>query len=54
MTTSPTSEAATAPAGQPTRLRIVDEAERLFARRGIEGVATREIVEAAQQRNASA
>jgi len=38
----------------PTRERLLDEAERLFARGGITGVATREIVEAAQQRNASA
>ncbi len=37
-----------------TRARIIDEAERLFASRGIWQVPTREIVEAAGQRNASA
>ncbi|MEZ5322385.1 MAG: TetR/AcrR family transcriptional regulator [Microthrixaceae bacterium] len=37
-----------------TRTRILDEAERLFARSTISRVATREIVEAAQQRNTSA
>lgn len=38
----------------PTRERLLDEAERLFARGGIAAVTTREIVEAADQRNASA
>ncbi|MFN8052000.1 MAG: helix-turn-helix domain-containing protein [Acidimicrobiales bacterium] len=37
-----------------TRDRILDEAERLFARSGIAAVTTREIVEAAEQRNTSA
>lgn len=45
---------ATATVGSTTRDRILDEAERLFARGGIEGVTSREIVEAAQQRNVSA
>ena len=35
------------------RARILDEAERLFAERGITGVSLREITEAAGQRNAS-
>ncbi|MCB1040403.1 MAG: TetR family transcriptional regulator, partial [Acidimicrobiales bacterium] len=43
-----------APVAHATRARLLDEAERLLARRGIEGVTTREIVEAAEQRNASA
>ncbi|MEZ5383131.1 MAG: helix-turn-helix domain-containing protein [Microthrixaceae bacterium] len=34
--------------------RLLDEAERLFARQGIDGVTTRELTEAAGQRNASA
>ena len=38
----------------PTRERLLDEPERLFARSSISGVTTRQIVEAAQQRNASA
>jgi AcrR family transcriptional regulator len=38
----------------PTRERLLDEAERLFARSGVQGVTSREIVEAAQQRNTSA
>lgn len=38
----------------PTRERLLDEAERLFARSSIAGVTTRQIVEAAQQRNTSA
>ena len=37
-----------------TAERLLDEAERLFARSSISGVTTRQIVEAAQQRNASA
>lgn len=37
-----------------TRDRLLDEAERLFARDGIDRVTSREIVEAADQRNASA
>lgn len=37
-----------------TRDRILDEAERLLARGGIQGVTSREIVEAAEQRNVSA
>jgi len=37
-----------------TRDRLLDEAEALFARAGIAGVTTREIVEAAEQRNTSA
>lgn len=44
----------TATAGPTTRDRLLDEAERLFARSSIAGVTTRQIVEAAQQRNASA
>lgn len=40
--------------GTTTRERLLDEAERLFARSSIAGVTTRQIVEAAQQRNASA
>ncbi len=38
----------------PTRERLLDEAERLFARSSITGVTTRQIVEAAEQRNTSA
>jgi AcrR family transcriptional regulator len=38
----------------PTRERLLDEAERLFARSSIAGVTTREITEAAEQRNTSA
>jgi AcrR family transcriptional regulator len=38
----------------PTRERLLDEAERLFARSSISGVTTRQIVEAAEQRNTSA
>ena len=34
--------------------RLLDEAERLFAKRGVDRVASREIVEAADQRNVSA
>lgn len=34
--------------------RLLDEAEGLFARKGIQGVTTRELVEAAEQRNTSA
>ena len=37
-----------------TRDRLLDEAEYLFARGGIAGVTTREITEAAEQRNTSA
>jgi AcrR family transcriptional regulator len=37
-----------------TRDRLLDEAERLFARDSIAGVTTRQITEAAQQRNTSA
>ncbi len=37
-----------------TQERILDEAERLLARGGVQGVTTREIVEAAEQRNPSA
>lgn len=37
-----------------TRDRLLDEAENLFARAGIAAVTTREIVEAAEQRNTSA
>lgn len=37
-----------------TRDRILDEAERLFGRSGLGAVTTREIVEAAEQRNVSA
>jgi AcrR family transcriptional regulator len=38
----------------PTRERLLDEAEHLFARGGVQGVTTREITEAAEQRNTSA
>lgn len=38
----------------PTRERLLDVAEQLFARSGITAATTREIVEAAQQRNVSA
>ena len=38
----------------PTRALLLQEAERLFARRGLYQVTTREIVEAAGQRNVSA
>ena len=44
----------TATAGPATRDRLLDEAEHLFARSSIAGVTTRQIVEAAGQRNASA
>lgn len=37
-----------------TRTRLLDEAERLFARRGIDRVTSREILDAAEQRNVSA
>ncbi|MEI2651382.1 MAG: helix-turn-helix domain-containing protein [Microthrixaceae bacterium] len=37
-----------------TRDRLLDEAEALFARTGVAAVTTREIVEAAEQRNTSA
>lgn len=47
MPTTPT----TVPA---TRDRLLDVAEALFARKGVQGVTTREITEAAEQRNASA
>ncbi len=43
-----------APRGATTRERLLDEAELLFAERGVQGTNTREIVEAAGQRNASA
>lgn len=43
-----------APLAVATRERLLDEAERLFARDGVQGVTTREITEAAEQRNASA
>ncbi len=43
-----------APQALATRERILDEAERLFARGGVQGVTTRQITEAAEQRNASA
>jgi AcrR family transcriptional regulator len=38
----------------PTRERIMDEAERLFARRGVDGAQIRDIVRAAGQANDSA
>jgi AcrR family transcriptional regulator len=44
----------TAPGAVTTRDRLLDEAERLFARGGFQGVTSREITEAAEQRNASA
>lgn len=43
-----------APRGAGTRERLLDEAELLFARAGVQGTTTREIVESADQRNASA
>ncbi len=43
-----------APLAVATRERLLDEAERLFARGGVQGVTTRQITEAAEQRNASA
>jgi AcrR family transcriptional regulator len=43
-----------APQAVATRDRLLDEAERLFARGGVQGVTTREITEAAEQRNTSA
>lgn len=43
-----------APTAVTTRDRILDEAERLFAREGVQAVTTRRIVEAAEQRNTSA
>jgi AcrR family transcriptional regulator len=43
-----------APQAVGTRERLLDEAERLFARGGVQGVTTREITAAARQRNASA
>lgn len=44
----------TAPLVIGTRERLLDEAERLFATGGVQGVTTREIVEASAQRNPSA
>jgi AcrR family transcriptional regulator len=43
-----------APRSAPTRERLLDEAELLFARRGVQGTTTRELTEAAGQRNTSA
>ena len=43
-----------APRSAGTRERLIDEAELLFARSGVQGTATRRIVEASGQRNASA
>jgi AcrR family transcriptional regulator len=43
-----------APRGAGTRERLLDEAELLFARAGVEGTTTRRIVESADQRNTSA
>jgi AcrR family transcriptional regulator len=45
---------AAGPRSAATRARLLDTAEFLFARRGIAAVTTRELVEAAGQRNASA
>jgi TetR/AcrR family transcriptional regulator, regulator of cefoperazone and chloramphenicol sensitivity len=42
------------PRSGPTKERLLDEAESLFARQGVQGVTTRELTEAADQRNASA
>jgi len=42
------------PTAVSTRERLLDEAERLFARDGVQGVTTRQIVDAAEQRNTSA
>jgi AcrR family transcriptional regulator len=42
------------PRSGPTKERLLDEAEQLFARQGVQGVTTRELTEAAEQRNASA
>lgn len=43
-----------AKASDPSRLRLVDAATRLFAERGIDGVALKDIVAAAGQKNQSA
>lgn len=43
-----------AAARSATQERLLDEAERLLARGGVQGVTTRQIVEAAEQRNPSA
>ncbi len=43
-----------APRSAETRERLIEEAELLFARSGVQGTATRQIVEASGQRNASA
>jgi TetR/AcrR family transcriptional regulator, regulator of cefoperazone and chloramphenicol sensitivity len=48
------SEPDSAPPAVGTRERLLGEAERLFARDGVQGVTTRQIVEAADQRNPSA
>jgi AcrR family transcriptional regulator len=42
------------PDGTDTRARLLDEAERVFAERGVHQATTREITEAAGQRNVSA
>lgn len=42
------------PAGASTRTAILDAAERLFSEHGVHAVATRQIVDAAGQRNTSA
>ena len=44
----------TAPLALATRDRLLDEAERLFARTGVQGTTIREITTAAEQRNVSA
>ncbi|MBI1261992.1 MAG: TetR family transcriptional regulator [Rhizobiales bacterium] len=48
------SKAASAGRGGDTRKRLIDEAERLFGERGINGVTLRDINKAAGQRNESA
>ena len=46
--------AAVQAAGHPTRIRMIEVAERLFSERGIDAVSSAEIIEAAGQRNKNA
>ena len=50
----PTRTRAAGPETHPTRIRMIEVAERLFAERGIDAVSSAEIIEAAGQRNKNA